>query len=381
MIYLDYNATTPIDSQVLDDMLPYLKDKFGNASSITHQAGWLAKNGIETATEQICSLLHADPKEIVFTSGATESINMAIKGVFDIYRRKGNHIITCKTEHKAVLDVCASIEKKGGRVTYLDVDDNGNIDLEQLKKEISDQTILVSIIYANNETGVIHPINEIAEIVHTNNSIFMSDATQAVGKLPIDLEECRIDLLAFSAHKIYGPKGVGGLFIRRKKPRVILSPLIEGGGHQRGLRSGTLNVPGIVGLGSACALAENEMQTNEKQIRELRDHLESSFSLLPNVMINGQKGNRLYNVSNICFKGVSSEQIIKATKSKLAISTGSACTSEDQTPSHVLTAMGLSASDAQSSLRFSLGKFTSKNEIEQAIDLVIEKVNSVRKVI
>ncbi|MEZ5006811.1 MAG: cysteine desulfurase family protein [Chitinophagales bacterium] len=378
MIYLDYNATTPIDSEVLDDMLPFLKDKFGNASSITHQAGWLAKDGVETAIEQICSLLHCDSKEIVFTSGATESINMAIKGVFEIYKRKGNHIITCKTEHKAVLDVCASIEKKGGRVSYLNVDKNGLVDLEQLKKEISDQTILVSIMYVNNETGVIQPIDEIAKIVHEHNSIFMSDATQAVGKLPIDLENDRIDLMAFSAHKFYGPKGVGGLYIRRKKPRVILSPLIEGGGHQRGLRSGTLNVPGIVGLGAACELANKEMQANEEKVRRLRNLLESKFSFLPDVMFNGSGTNRLYNVSNICFKGVSSEQIINAVKSKVALSTGSACTSENQQPSHVLTAMGLSPSESHASLRFSLGKYTTELEIDDTAHLIIEKVKSVR---
>lgn len=378
MIYLDYNATTPIDSEVLDAMLPFLKDKFGNASSITHQAGWLAKDGVETAIDQICSLLHCNPKEIVFTSGATESINMAIKGVFEIYKRKGNHIITCKTEHKAVLDVCASIEKKGGRVSYLNVDENGLIDIEELKKEISDQTILVTIMYVNNETGVIQPIDEIADIVHEHNSIFMSDATQAVGKLPIDLENDRIDLMAFSAHKFYGPKGVGGLYVRRKKPRVILSPLIEGGGHQRGLRSGTLNVPGIVGLGAACELANKEMQENEAKISRLRNLLELKFSLLPDIMINGSGTERLYNVSNICFKGVSSEQIINAIKSKIAISTGSACTSENQQPSHVLTAMGLSSSESHASLRFSLGKYTTDSEIDETAHLIIEKVKSVR---
>ncbi len=376
MIYLDYNATTIVAESVLNAMLPYFTDKYGNASSINHRAGWLAKDGIETATNQVCSLLNCDPKEIIYTSGATESINMAIRGVADIYKRKGNHIITCKTEHKAVLDVCAHLAKRGYRITYLDVDETGLIDLHELKKVISDQTILVCIMYVNNETGVIQPIDEIATIVHDYNSIFMSDATQAVGKIPIDLETDKIDLLAFSAHKFYGPKGVGGLYVRRKKPRVILSPLIEGGGHQRGLRSGTLNVPGIVGLGAACALAQQDMQADEARVATLRYLLEKSFSKLENTTINGVKSERLYNVSNICFKGIKSEDIINAIKTKICISTGSACTSEDQSPSHVLTAMGLSPEEAYSSLRFSLGKYTTEKEINETCNIIIEKVQA-----
>ncbi len=374
MIYLDNNATTQVDEFVLQEMLPYFSEKYGNASSITHQKGWQAKSGVETATERISQLLNCDTKELVYTSGATESINLAIKGVFEIYKRKGNHIITCKAEHKAVLDTCKVLEKKGARVTYLEVDKNGLIDLQQLRKVISDQTILVSIMYVNNETGVIQPIQEIAEIVHEHKSIFLSDATQAVGKLPIDLQEDRIDLMAFSGHKFYGPKGVGALYIRRKKPRVILSSIIEAGGHQRGLRSGTLNVPGIVGLGAACDLAHKEISGNSAHALRLRDHLETEFQKLPNVKINGQKSPRLFNTSNICFQGIKSEDIINAIKTKVALATGSACTSEDQQPSHVLTSMGLSERDAYSSLRFSLSKFNTQIDIDKTVDLISVRV-------
>ena len=274
MIYLDNNSTTAVDESVLSKMLPYFSNKFGNASSITHSYGWAAKNGISEATQQICDLLHCDEKEIVYTSGATEAINFAIRGVFEIYKRKGNHIITCKTEHKAVLDTCKALEKEGARVTYLDVDTNGMVNIQQLKKALSSQTILVAIMYVNNETGVLQPIEQIASLTHAHQSIFMSDATQAVGKIPININIDKIDLMPFSAHKFYGPKGAGAIYVRRKKPRVILSPLIYGGGHQRGLRSGTLNVPGIVGLGAAAALAQKEMTSNAAHIKELKQALE-----------------------------------------------------------------------------------------------------------
>lgn len=379
-VYLDYNATTPVDPSVLDQMLPYFTEKFGNAASNTHPAGWLAKDVVITANEQVCSLLNADPSEIIFTSGATESVNQAIKGVYRIYRRKGNHIITCKTEHNAVLDTCRRLEKEeGARITLLDTDSSGLIDLDQLKHHISDQTLLVCIMYVNNETGVIQPMAEIAEIVHASNSILLSDATQAVGKIPIDLAEDRIDLMAFSAHKFYGPKGVGGLYSRRRDPRVVLEPLIDGGGHQRGLRSGTLNVPGIVGLGTACELARSEMNNNSIRIGKLRDRLESALLELDGSRLNGSPENRLYNTSNICFSGCRSEDIIAGIKMKLAVSAGSACTSEKQEPSHVLQAMGLSPEDSFSSLRFSLGKFTTPNEIDAAIDIVSSRIKELKQ--
>jgi cysteine desulfurase len=374
MIYLDNNSTTPVDEKVLEKMLPYFSQKFGNAASVTHSFGWLAKDGVATAIKQVAELLHCDEQEIVFTSGATESINLAIQGVFEIYKNKGNQIITCKTEHKAVLDTCQALEKKGARITYLEVDKNGLVNLDQLQKEISSSTILVSIMYANNETGCIQPIEKIAEITHMHGSIFMSDATQAVGKLPIDLNTLGIDLIPFSAHKFYGPKGVGGLYIRRKKPRVILAPTIFGGGHQRGLRSGTLNVPGIVGLGAACALAKDEMESKQKLVLGLRNQLEKGLLQLPNVSINSLNANRLYNTSNICFKDIAAVDLIRHLKNKIAVATGSACTAEDQNPSHVLSAMGLTEKEAFSAMRFSLGKYNTKEEIEATVGLVRESV-------
>jgi cysteine desulfurase len=377
MIYLDYNSTTPVHETVLEAMLPYFSDKFGNAASITHKYGWLAKGGVESATEQIAALLNCHEQELVYTSGATESVNLAIKGVYEIYKRKGNHIITVKTEHKAVLDTCAALEKKGARITLLDVDPLGRIDLDQLKTAISDQTLLVAVMHVNNETGVIQPMEQIAEIVHAHNCILLSDATQAVGKLPIDLDTDRIDLLAFSAHKFYGPKGIGGLFVRRKKPRVILEAMIHGGGHQRGLRSGTLNVPGIIGMGAAAALAQQHMSDDAGKIGRLRDALEKRISALKNAYVNASKSERIYNTSNICLKGVGAADIISALKTQVAVSTGSACTAEDQRPSHVLMAMGLSEEEAYSSIRFSLGRTTTETEINVAAGLVIERVNEV----
>jgi cysteine desulfurase len=374
MIYLDNNSTTPVDEKVLEKMLPYFSQKFGNAASVTHSFGWLAKDGVATAIKQVAELLHCDEQEIVFTSGATESINLAIQGVFEIYKNKGNQIITCKTEHKAVLDTCQALEKKGARITYLEVDKNGLVNLDQLQKEISSSTILVSIMYANNETGCIQPIEKIAEITHMHGSIFMSDATQAVGKLPIDLNTLGIDLIPFSAHKFYGPKGVGGLYIRRKKPRVILAPTIFGGGHQRGLRSGTLNVPGIVGLGAACALAKDEMESKQKLVLGLRNQLEKGLLQLPNVSINSLNANRLFNTSNICFKDIAAVDLIRHLKNKIAVATGSACTAEDQNPSHVLSAMGLTEKEAFSAIRFSLGKYNTKDEVEATVGLVREGV-------
>jgi cysteine desulfurase len=377
MIYLDNNSTTAVDEKVLEKMLPYFSQKFGNASSVTHPFGWLAKDAVATATEQVADLLHCDAQEIVFTSGATEAINLAINGVFEIYKRKGNHIITCKTEHKAVLDTCAALEKKGARITYLDVDKNGLVNLQQLQKEISTNTILVTVMYANNETGCLQPIDKIAAITHAHSSIFMSDATQAVGKIPIDLMETGIDLMPFSAHKFYGPKGVGVLYVRRKKPRVILAPSIFGGGHQHGLRSGTLNVPGIVGLGAACALAKEEMEQQGKRITAMRNQLEQGLIRLPNVAINGINANRIFTTSNVCFKDIAAVDIINAIKMKIAVSTGSACTAEEQNPSHVLSAMGLTEKEAYSAIRFSIGKFNTSDEIAETVSIISECVKRI----
>ena len=368
-IYLDYNATTPVDKRVLETMLPYFTEKFGNASSRTHAFGWVAEDAVKTAREQVAQLINCLAQEIIFTSGATEAINLAIKGVWENYQNKGKHIITVKTEHKAVLDTCKSLEKKGAEITYLSVDREGMIDLEELKKALRPQTILVAVMYANNETGVIQPIKAIADLVHANNSIFMCDATQAVGKINCDVEEEHIDLMCLSAHKFYGPKGVGALYVRRKDPRVTLYPQIDGGGHERGLRSGTLNVTGIVGLGKACEIAQQEMWDDSARISKLRTKLEQHLCDLENVFINGSTKYRMYNVTNITFQGIRSENLITKIPT-IAIAMGSACTSAIAEPSHVLKAMGLSDEDSYSSVRFSLGKYTTETEINDVIKMV-----------
>lgn len=376
-IYLDYNATTPVDKRVLDFMLPYFSEKFGNASSRTHAFGWVAEDAVKTAREQVAKLINCAEQEIIFTSGATESINLAIKGVWDNYQTKGKHLITVKTEHKAVLDVCKSLEEKGSQVTYLSVDREGLIDLEELKNALTPQTILVAVMFANNETGVIQPIKKIAELVHANNSIFMCDATQAVGKVNIDIDEEHIDLMCISAHKLYGPKGVGALYVRRKNPRVSLHAQIDGGAHERGLRSGTLNVTGIVGLGKACEIAQQEMWEDAARISKLRTKLEQHLCDLENVFINGSTKNRLYTTTNITFQGIRSESLISKIPN-LAVAMGSACTSAIAQPSHVLKAMGLSEEDAYSSIRFSLGKYTTDEEINKTIEMVSLAVHKIR---
>jgi cysteine desulfurase len=370
-VYLDYNSTTPVDKRVLDKMLPYFSEKFGNASSRTHSFGWIAEDAVKIARQQTASLINCLEQEIVFTSGATEAINLAIKGVWDNYKTKGNHIITVKTEHKAVLDTCRSLEKKGAEITYLPVNREGRIDLADLKNALTPQTIIVAVMYVNNETGVIQPVQEIADLTHANNSFFICDATQAVGKIKIDVNAERIDLLCLSAHKFYGPKGVGALFVRRKDPRVTLLPQIDGGGHERGLRSGTLNVTGIVGLGQACEIAKMEMQDDSVRIEKLRAKLEQRLCALPEVSVNGNL--RLYNTSNITFRGIRSETMIRQIPN-IAVAMGSACTSALPEPSHVLKAMGLNDEDIYSSIRFSLGKYTT----EQEIDEVIEKISALR---
>lgn len=367
-IYLDYNATTPVDKRVLEVMLPYFTENFGNASSRTHSFGWLAEDAVKIARQQVAELINCLEQEIVFTSGSTEAINFAIKGVWENYQFKGKHIVTVKTEHKAVLDCCAFLEKRGAKITYLSVDREGLIDLDELKSALSSETILVAVMYANNETGVIQPIKKIADLVHANNSILLCDATQAVGKITIDVEEEHIDLMCVSAHKMYGPKGVGALYVRRKGPRVSLFPQMHGGGHERGLRSGTLNVTGIVGLGKACELAKEEMWEDAIRVSKLRTKLEQLLCETENVFINGSTKHRLFNTTNITFQGIRSESLINKIPN-IAVALGSACTSALAQPSHVLKAMGLNDDDSFSSIRFSLGKYTTEAEINEAISL------------
>lgn len=368
-IYLDYNATTPVDGKVMEAMLPYFTSMFGNASSKTHAMGWQAETAVDTARKQVAGLIGCEDNEVIFTSGSTEACNLAIKGVYEKYQSKGNHIITVATEHKAVLDTCASLEKKGAAITLLPVSPEGIIDLDELKKSITDKTILVCVMLANNETGVIQPIKQIAEITHAHNAILFCDATQAAGKKTIDVNELGADLLCISAHKFYGPKGVGALFVRRKNPRVALQAQIDGGGHEKGLRSGTLNVAGIVGLGKACEMAQKELWDNNAKTGALRAKLEHYLLDINGVRINGSTKYRLYNTANICFGGIKADSIIGKINNKVCVSSGSACTSALAQPSHVLKAMGMSDADSYSSIRFSLGKFTTEEEIEETIAL------------
>jgi cysteine desulfurase len=377
-IYLDNNATTPMDPRVLEAMLPYFTEKFGNAASRNHAFGWHAEEAVDYAREQIASLINCNPKEIIFTSGATESDNLAIKGVFEMYASKGNHIITAVTEHKAVLDSCKHIEKLGGKVTYLKVNEKGLIDMKELEAAITPQTILISIMYGNNEVGVIQPIREISALARKHGVLFMTDATQAVGKVPVDVEADGIDLMAFSGHKMYGPKGVGALYVRRKNPRVKVTAQMDGGGHERGMRSGTLNVPGIVGLGKACELCKNEMESDTTRILALREKLETELLQLEESYLNGSKESRLPHVSNISFKYVEGEGLMMGVKD-LAVSSGSACTSASLEPSYVLKAMGMSDDLAHSSLRFGLSRFTTEEEIDYAIGHVKEAVTKLRE--
>lgn len=350
-------------------MLPYFSEKFGNAASTTHALGWIAEEAVKTAREQVAQLINCSEQELIFTSGATEAINLAIKGVYEAYQTKGKHIVVAATEHKAVLDTCKALEKKGAKVTYLPVDREGLIDLNQLNNSITPSTILVCVMYANNETGVIQPIEQLAGIVHSKGSIFMCDATQAVGKINVDVQADGIDLLCLSAHKFYGPKGAGALYARRKNPRVTLSAQIHGGGHERGLRSGTLNVPAIVGLGKACEIAKSEMWEDAQRISTLRTILEQSLIDLGKVYVNGSQKSRMPNVTNLSFAGIKADSLI--TKfSDVALSTGSACSSAIPEPSHVLTAMGLTQEQAYSAVRFSLGKYTTEEEIRKVIEQI-----------
>ncbi|QPH39766.1 IscS subfamily cysteine desulfurase [Pedobacter endophyticus] len=377
-IYLDNNATTPLDPRVLEAMLPYFTEKFGNAASRNHAFGWVAEEGVDYAREQVAKLIGCTEKEIIFTSGATEADNLAIKGVFEMYKEKGNHIITAVTEHKAVLDTCKHLEKNGARVTYLGVKEDGLIDLAELEAAMTPETILVSIMYGNNEIGVIQPVKEISAIAHRHGALFMTDATQAVGKIPVDVNADGIDLMAFSAHKMYGPKGVGALYVRRKNPRVKVTSQMDGGGHERGMRSGTLNVPGIVGLGKACELCRLEMDSEAQRLSALRDRLESTLNQMEESYVNGNTQHRLPHVANISFKYVEGEGLMMA-MSDLAVSSGSACTSASLEPSYVLKSLGLSDDLAHSSIRYGLGRFTTEEDIDHAIEITQKAVNHLRE--
>ena len=378
-IYLDHNATTPMDPRVLEAMLPYFVENFGNAASRNHSFGWQAEEAVDYAREQIAQLIGADPKEIIITSGATEGDNLGIKGVFEMYATKGNHIITCTTEHKAVLDTCKHLEKLGAEVTYLEVQPDGLIDLKQLEAAMRPTTILVAIMYANNEIGVIQPVKEISAIAKKHGALFFTDAVQAVGKIPVDVNADGIDLMAFTAHKMYGPKGVGALYVRRKNPRVKVTAQMDGGGHERGMRSGTLNVPGIVGFGKACEVARLDMAADTERISKLRDKLENALTQIEESYVNGNPAHRLPHVSNISFKYVEGEGLMMGFNKDIALSSGSACTSASLEPSYVLKALGLGDDLAHSSLRFGLGRNTTEEQIDFTIKAVTETVLKLRE--
>ncbi|HOZ80449.1 MAG TPA: IscS subfamily cysteine desulfurase [Ferruginibacter sp.] len=378
-IYLDNNATTPMDPRVLEAMTPYFLEHFGNAASRNHPFGWQAEEAVDYAREQVAKLIGADPKEIIFTSGATEGDNLGIKGVYEMYASKGNHIITATTEHKAVLDTCKHIEKIGGEVTYLKVKADGLIDLKELEAAIKPTTILISIMYANNEIGTVQPVKEIGIIAKKHGVLFFTDGTQAVGKIPVDVIKDGIDLMAFTAHKMYGPKGVGALYVRRKNPRVKVTAQMDGGGHERGMRSGTLNVPGIVGFGKACEICRLDMEEDNKRISKMRDHLETELMKLEEAYINGSTEHRLPHVTNISFKHVEGEGLLMGFNKNIALSSGSACTSASLEPSYVLKALGLGDDLAHSSLRFGLGRFTTDEQIEYTIKAISETVLKLRE--
>jgi cysteine desulfurase len=378
-IYMDNHATTPVDPRVFQAMRPYLTDVFGNSASRNHSFGWEAEEATEKARKQVASLISATSKEIVFTSGATESDNLALKGVAEMYAEKGNHIITAATEHKAILDTCKRLEKHGTRVTYLPVQQNGLVDLDQLKAAITDKTVLISIMHANNEIGVLQPIREIGRIARERGVLLHTDGTQAAGKVPVNVLDDNIDLMSISAHKMYGPKGVGALYVRRRNPRVQLTAQMDGGGHERGMRSGTLNVPGIVGLGEACALAQAEMPAESKRLAFLRDKLKDRLmNSLDEVYINGTLEHRLPNNLNISFAYVEGESLLMGIN-EIAVSSGSACTSATLEPSYVLKALGAGDDLAHSSIRFGLGRFNTEEEVDYVAGKVIEVVKKLRE--
>jgi cysteine desulfurase len=378
-IYMDNHATTPVDPRVVDAMMPYFTEKFGNAASRNHSFGWAGEEAVENARAQVASLIGATPKEIIFTSGATESDNLMIKGVAEMYREKGNHIITQAIEHKAVLDTCKRLEKYGYEVTYLPVQRDGRVDPEDVRKAITPKTILISIMYANNEIGIINPMAEIGKIAKEHGIIFAVDGVQAVGKIPVDVQKDNIDLLAISAHKIYGPKGVGALYVRRRNPRVQLSAIIDGGGHERGMRSGTLNVTGIIGLGKACELAQQGMAEEAKRMAALRDRLRARLeSKLDEVYINGSMEHRLPNNLNMSFAYVEGESLLMGIND-VAVSSGSACTSATLEPSYVLKALGVGEDLAHTSIRFGLGRFNTEEEVDYVADKMVQVVTKLRE--
>lgn len=386
LIYLDNNATTRVDERVLEAMYPFLTELYANSSS-THLFGLQAHEAVKTARSRVAELIEAEVHEIVFTSGATEAINLAIKGVAENYQSKGKHLVTVSTEHSAVLDTCRYLESKGFEVTYLAVKSDGLVDLDELKTVLRDDTILVSVMLANNETGVIQPINEIAELAHGVGALLMSDATQAVGKIAVNVDELGIDLLCLSGHKLYAPKGVGALYVRQRMNRVKIPAMLHGGGHEKGWRSGTLNVPGIVALGEACAIAKRELAKDAESIGALRDYLETELLKIEGTTVNGNTTSRLFNTSNILFRGADSDAVIMGLSNSendrplIAVSNGSACTSASIEPSHVLTAMGLDEVSAFSSIRFSLGKFNTKEEMDAVIDAVKNVVHDLRAMV
>lgn len=379
-IFMDNHSTTPVDRRVLDAMLPYFCEKFGNAASRNHVFGWEAEEAVENARKQIARLIHADPKEIVFTSGATESDNLALKGVLEMYHEKGNHLITSVTEHRAVLDTAKTLEAKGkATVTFLPVDKYGMVNPDDVRKAITDKTVLISIMLANNEIGTINPIKEIGRIAKEKGVLFHCDATQGVGKIPVDVQEMGIDLMSFSAHKIYGPKGVGALYVRKKAPRVRIVPQMDGGGHERGMRSGTLPVPLIVGFGKACELCEQEMEAEGRRLAALRDRLQAGImNALEEVYLNGHPTQRLPHNLNLSFAYVEGESLLMGLK-EIALSSGSACTSATLEPSYVLRALGVGSDLAHSSIRFGLGRFNTEEEVEYTINRIIETVKKLRE--
>lgn len=366
-IYLDYNATTPCDPRVVDAMLPFFNTHFGNAASKSHAFGWYAEEAVQFAREQVGSLIGADPQEIIFTSGATESVNLAIRGYAEANATRGRHIITVATEHKAVLDVCEYLATQGYDVSVLPVDSHGMISVEQLESALRRDTLLVAAMYANNETGVVFPVREIGALLKSRGIAFFTDATQAVGKIPVDVQADGIDMMAFSAHKLYGPKGVGCLYVRKKNPKVELSPLQYGGGHERKMRSGTLNVPGIVGMGKAAEICSQLMAAESQRLSALRNRLEEMLLQYPFVKSNVEVENRLNHVANLRFECRDGDQLLKKVSKHIALSSGSACSSVSVSPSHVLTAMGLSEEDALRSIRFSMGRFTTSDELNETL--------------
>jgi cysteine desulfurase len=378
-LYMDYQATTPVDPRVLDAMLPFFQEDFGNAASRSHAFGWKAEEAVSKAREQIAELIGASPKEIIFTSGSTEAINLALKGAAEMYSSKGKHIITSEPEHKAILDTCKHLEKEGCEVTYLKPDKTGRVSAEQVADAMRDDTILVALIWAHNEIGTLNPIREIGAVCHERGVLFFTDATQAVGKIPVDVDADQIDMLCISAHKLYGPKGVGAMYVRRRKPRVRLVSQMDGGGHERGMRSGTLNVPGIVGLGAACELCGAELETEMVRAAALRDRLEERItSRLDHVAFNGNREHRLPGCLNLSFAFVEGESLLMGIHD-VAVSSGSACTSASLEPSHVLRAMDVGDDLAHSSIRFGIGRFTTEEEVDFAADRVIEVVERLRE--